>query len=60
MNVLIHHGDNTTASGRLDSDDNKIEAGYVSREEIAGRYKTILVSGAGVLAVWGISSVILA
>ena len=60
MNVLINHGHEAFASRRLDLDENRTEAGYVSKEEIAGRYKTIVVSGAGALAVWGIYSVILA
>lgn len=60
MSVLFNHGHKTISSRRLDSDQNETEAGYVSREEIEGRYKTVVVSGAGALAVWGIYSIILA
>jgi hypothetical protein len=59
VNAQIDQGLETSAAKELELVENETGASYLTREEIAGRYRTILVSAAGTLAVWGISSVLL-
>lgn len=59
MNVLISQNFKTVASKGLDLGENETDSSYITREEIAGRYRVVLVAAAGSLIVWGISSAFL-